>query len=190
MNTRTVEGMLELYEGGKVSRRGLVRALVALAAGLPLRGSAQEPSRVEAPSGGGGGALGNPPIPVVSLNHVTCFVSDLDRTVAFYEELFGMPVQSDQGIGRNLSAGSRTQFVGIYQVGGNAPRLDHLCLGVENFEVDRIMGELQTRGIDARVRMRDGTVPEIYLSDPDGLQIQLQDPAYCGGGGVLGDQCV
>jgi hypothetical protein len=45
-----------------------------------------------------------------------------------------------------------------------------------------------------RVRMRgpenggakEGT-PEIYVTDPDGIQVQLQDPKYGGGAGVLGD---
>ena len=34
----------------------------------------------------------------------------------------------------------------------------------------------------------EGT-PELYFSDPDGLSIQLQDVAYCGGGGYLGGVC-
>jgi acyl-CoA synthetase (AMP-forming)/AMP-acid ligase II len=47
-----------------------------------------------------------------------------------------------------------------------------------------------------RVRMRgpeaggakEGT-PELYLSDPDGIVVQLQDVSYCGGAGVLGNVC-
>ena len=35
----------------------------------------------------------------------------------------------------------------------------------------------------------EGGTPELYLTDPDGLAIQLQDPKYCGGGGYLGDVC-
>lgn len=170
----TIDRLVGLYEGGKVSRRDLVRSLAALALGLPLRGSAQTTQ---------------PPIPVVSLNHVTCFASDIPRTVAFYQELFGMPVLSDQGTGINLRAGSETTFVGIYGAGAGEPRIDHLCLGVQGFDVDRIMAILQARGIQANVRMRDGSVPEIYMTDPDGLRIQLQDPTYCGGSGALGNVC-
>jgi catechol 2,3-dioxygenase-like lactoylglutathione lyase family enzyme len=39
------------------------------------------------------------------------------------------------------------------------------------------------------VQMREET-PEFYLGDPDGIAVQLQDPAYCGGKGVKGDQCL
>jgi uncharacterized protein (TIGR00369 family) len=35
---------------------------------------------------------------------------------------------------------------------------------------------------------KEGT-PELYFTDPDGLLVQLQDVKYCGGSGVLGDQC-
>jgi len=170
----TIDRLLGLYEGGKVSRRDLVRALAAVALGIPLRGTAE---------------AAQPPIPVVSLNHVTTFVTDIPRTVSFYQELFGMPVMSDQGTGINLRAGSDTNFVGVYGAGTGEPRIDHLCLGVRGFDVDRIMGILGERNIPANVRMRDGSVPEIYMTDPDGLRIQLQDPSYCGGSGPLGNVC-
>lgn len=175
----TIDRLLGMYENGSVSRRDLVKALGALALGLPFAG------RVQA-------AVAQPPISAVSLNHVTCFVRDVPATVAFYRDLFGMSVLSEQATGTNLrtSPGVETGFVGIYAAGAGEPRIDHLCLGVENFDVDRIMGILEARGIQANVRMRDGTVPEIYMSDPDGLRIQLQDPSYCGGSGALGDVCV
>jgi catechol 2,3-dioxygenase-like lactoylglutathione lyase family enzyme len=35
---------------------------------------------------------------------------------------------------------------------------------------------------------REGT-PELHLGDPDGIDMQLQDASYCGGGGVLGNVC-
>jgi catechol 2,3-dioxygenase-like lactoylglutathione lyase family enzyme len=39
-----------------------------------------------------------------------------------------------------------------------------------------------------RMTMRGGT-PEIFLGDPDGLVVQLQDASYCGGSGALGAVC-
>jgi catechol 2,3-dioxygenase-like lactoylglutathione lyase family enzyme len=39
-----------------------------------------------------------------------------------------------------------------------------------------------------RVHTR-GDTAELYLGDPDGLVMQLQDPSYCGGGGPLGAAC-
>jgi catechol 2,3-dioxygenase-like lactoylglutathione lyase family enzyme len=40
-----------------------------------------------------------------------------------------------------------------------------------------------------RVSTRLGT-PEVYLGDPDGLVLQLQDKSYCGGSGPMGNRCL
>src|SRR5207244_8252909 len=106
-------------------------------------------------------------------------------------------------------------FLGIASAGTNAPSINHLCLGVDDSNVDRISAVLKQRGIAAtdaagnagggglgggplkmRVRVRgpeaggdrQGT-PELYFSDPDGIVVQLQDPRYCGGSGPLGNVC-
>jgi catechol 2,3-dioxygenase-like lactoylglutathione lyase family enzyme len=148
----------------------------------------------------------NPPIRVTGINHVTLRVSDVKRSVDFYQGLFGMPVISRQGTtNANLRIGAGPQFLGVSAAGSGAPNINHICLGVDNFNVDRIIGILGQHGItksDAggpmkvRVRMRgpeaggakEGT-PELSFSDPDGLVIQLQDPRYCGGAGPLGSVC-
>jgi catechol 2,3-dioxygenase-like lactoylglutathione lyase family enzyme len=155
------------------------------------------------------------PIRVRGINHVTLSVSDVKRSVDFYQGLFGMPVTSRQGMTTNLQIGAGPQFLGVSAAGSNPPNINHLCLGVDDFSVDRITAILGQRGITAsdaasnagggglsggamrmRVRTRgpeagwsrEGT-PELYLSDPDGVVIQLQDPRYCGGAGALGNVC-
>ena len=156
---------------------------------------------------------GSPPLRVRGINHVTLAVSDVKRSVDFYQGLFGMPVISRQGMTNNLQIGAGPQFLGVSSAGSNAPAINHLCLGVDDFNVDRITTVLGQRGMtmaDAagnagggglgggpmrmRVRRRgpeaggakEGT-PEIYFSDHDNIVMQLQDPRYCGGSGALGD---
>ena len=149
---------------------------------------------------------GNPPIRVRGINHVTLAVSDLKRSVEFYQGLFGMPVLNRQGTSAiSLQIGSGPQHVGLSSAGLNGPNINHICLAADNFNVDRIVGILTQHGFtksDERgpmrvtVRMRgpeagggkEGT-PELYFGDPDGIVIQLQDPRYCGGAGPLGNVC-
>src|SRR6185369_17719834 len=148
----------------------------------------------------------NPPIRTKGINHVTLYVSDVKRSVDFYQGLFGMPVISRQGTtNANLRIGAGPQFLGLSSAGANAPNINHICFGVENFNLDRVLGVLAQHGITkgdeagpmrVRVRMRgpeaggakDGT-PELSFRDPDGLVIQLQDRNYCGGAGPLGNVC-
>ena len=160
-------------------------------------------------------AQGVAPIRVRGINHVTLAVSDVKRSVEFYQGLFGMPVINRQGTTTGLQIGAGPQHLGVSSAGQNTPRIDHLCLGVDDFNVDRITAILAQRGITRtdeagnagggglgggpmkmRVRVRgpqvgggrEGT-PELYFSDPDGVVMQLQDPRYCGGGGALGNVC-
>jgi catechol 2,3-dioxygenase-like lactoylglutathione lyase family enzyme len=167
-----IERLIAGYETGRVSRRELILALV----GVSAAGRAAAAQKQTAP------------LEVAGINHVTLFVSDRERSVEFYQTIFGMPVQSTQQGGTNLSAGDGTQFLGIFQVPGREPRIDHVCLSVRDFDTDRVMESLRSNGVEGRVRMR-GEVPEVYFTDPDGLSIQVQDVAYCGGGGGLGDRC-
>ena len=169
--TSVVDRLLSRYEEGDLSRRELLLSLSAL---MAVPAAAQTSA---------------PPIEVRSLNHVTMFVEDVARSVDFYQDLFGMPVLSQQGGGSNLGVGSENQFLGIFGGGGTAVGIDHFCLGVADFDRDRLVGVLAEQGVAARVRMRDDQTPEIYFQDPAGIRVQLQDASYCGGGGPLGADC-
>src|SRR5437773_11999787 len=81
----------------------------------------------------------NPLIRVRGINHVTLQVSDLKRSVDFYQGLFGMPVISRQGTTTvNLRVGDGPQFLGLSSARSNAPNINHICLAVENFDIDRL----------------------------------------------------
>ena len=136
------------------------------------------------------GQSANPPIRVKGINHVTLHVSDLKRSVDFYQGLFGMPVINRQGAtSASLAIGRGPQHLGLSAADAAGPRIDHICLAVENFNVDRFKAILAQHGVtNVQVRMRDKT-PEFFFSDPDGILMQLQDPRYCGGSGALGDVC-
>lgn len=169
---------------------------------------------------GGDGLLGelcNAPEPAPSdglialreINHFTVFVSDQERSMAFYQELFGMPITRHQGSLPLLSVGAGAQFLALPQGPGES-RIHHASLAMENFQHDEVMATLESFGIRPRaegaegppgplesyVTMRmpnrggapDGT-PELYFTDPDGILLQLQDVRYCGGAGYLGDVC-
>lgn len=170
--TNPIERLLNRYDAGTLSRRQLLLSLASLGiAGNAAAQSSQAPMRVR------------------GINHVSIFVEDQAKSVAFYQRLFEMPVMSVQQNGTNLSAGEGNQFLGIYEVPASAPRIDHVCFVVEDFDVDRVMGTLREEGVEPRLRMRENETAEIYFVDPDGISIQIQDVRYCGGGGLLGDQC-
>ena len=153
-----------------MKRRTLLRSLPALLAAPRLL--AQEPG---------------PPIHARGINHVTLSVSDLKRSVDFYQGLFGMPVASRQGTTHNLQIGAGPQFLALTAAASPPARIDHLCVGVYDFNIERIARSLAQRGIKS-LNVREGA-PGLSISDPNGFVIQLQDARYCGGGGPLGTMC-
>jgi catechol 2,3-dioxygenase-like lactoylglutathione lyase family enzyme len=144
-------------------------------------------------------------IRIASFNHVSLNVSDLKRSTEFYQGLFGMPIQSRQGsTSVQLRIGSGPQFLNLSGE-GKPPGIDHMCVGVEGFDVTRILKVLADHGVaksDERGAMKvqvtrrgpaeggakEGT-PEMHVGDPDGIDMQLQDKSYCGGAGPLGNVC-
>ena len=71
-------------------------------------------------------------------------------------------------------------------------RIDHFCLGMERFNADRIVKVLAEHDIKANVRKRADSDPpseELTFADPDNIRVQIQDVSYCGGKGILGDNC-
>jgi catechol 2,3-dioxygenase-like lactoylglutathione lyase family enzyme len=165
-----LDQLLTQYENGRLSRRELLAALALVAAAAP-----------------GAAAAAAPVGRVATFNHVSVFVPDVQKSVAFYQEVFGLPILTRQDPGINLNCGAG--FLGIYPLPANATasRIDHLCLGIENFDADAVLAQLTARGIKGSIRLR-GDTKELYFTDPDGIRVQLQDVKYKGGTGVLGDK--
>ena len=140
----------------------------------------------------------SPPIRVRTISHFGLAVKDSKRSIDFYQGLFGMPIQARSGTTTILRVGAGPQFISIAPVAANAaPSINHYCLGVENFALDRVVAALAAHGVTkgdavgpmkAAVTMRDGT-PDLLFGDPDGIVCQLQDVSYCGGSGLLGNVC-
>jgi catechol 2,3-dioxygenase-like lactoylglutathione lyase family enzyme len=184
-------------EGGpEMTRRGFLVSLAALAPAL----------RVLAQSG-------KPAIPVRAINHVTLTVRNPERSIDFYQGLFGMPIQSRQGTSVFLRIGSGPQFIGISGTPA-PPRLTHFCVTTDHFDADRSLQILAEHGVSRiessasgsaadvgplkawlRHRREDlGGSPEgsgeLHFTDPEGIVAQIQDASYCGGAGALGNVCL
>ena len=143
-----------------------------------------------------------PPIQVRTMNHIKYHVTDLQYSLEWYQKLTDMKIVTYQEReGGPRTAGYEGPPIPVLQVGsgpqhlalveGNGPEAfrHHVGFGVEAFDPDQVMDRLAEHGVTARVRMREGTTPEILVDGPEGVGIQLQDVSYCGGGGVLGNVC-
>ncbi len=138
-----------------------------------------------------------------ALHQVTLAVSDLQRSLDFYQGLFGMPVQARHGGTILLRIGEGPRFLALTEAGSGPPRIDRFGIALEDFDVGQVVETLASHGVTQtdgggglsggpmQVRLTTrGNTPEVHMGDVDGLVIQLQDPRYCGGDGSLGNACL
>jgi catechol 2,3-dioxygenase-like lactoylglutathione lyase family enzyme len=152
-----------------------------------------------------------PTFRVNGLSQITLTVSDVKRSLEFYQGLFGMPVQARQGSTVLLRIGNGPRFLALRQAAaGEAPSISAFGFGVQDFSIDRAMQTLAAHGITAApsgadkpgpkqalVRARkqdqggspDGSTRDLFVADPSGIIFQLHDVSYCGGSGALGNVC-
>ena len=154
---------------GALTRRS---ALLALSATMVSPGSVAQPAR--------------PVVRPRSLNNVMIAVSDLDRSTAFYQRLFGAPVRHGEVVVFRIGMGP--QFFALVAVAsGTKPDFLSYGMTVEDFDDERVMRTLADHGgANARITLR-GDTPELFVLDANGIKVQLQDVAYGHGSGVRGD---
>lgn len=167
------------------------RALLACVPGLALAGLAK-----------------GQPAPI-QINKLNCFelrVADVERSVEFYQRLFGMTVQARNNGRVCLTVGDGPSFMAIRALeAGESAAITHIGYSLDDFDIDTQLNVLEAQGfmqidppsanlpgldnaMKSWIKMR-GDTPELYFADARGLIVQLTDPRYCGGSGVLGDNC-
>jgi catechol 2,3-dioxygenase-like lactoylglutathione lyase family enzyme len=127
------------------------------------------------------------------------------KSVDFYQGLFGMPIQQRQGSTVILRIGSGPQFMALSPAGSNMPSIvSNVGMGIDNFNADQVISILAQHGVTKadpadpglsggpmKVRVsKRGDANEVFLGDPDGMIVQLQDTKFCGGTGPLGAACM
>jgi catechol-2,3-dioxygenase len=122
-------------------------------------------------------------VPVRRLNHAVLYVSDVERSVAFYREAFGFEIVEEvPGRAAFLRASGSTNHhdLGLFGVGPDAPGPEQGRVGLYHlaWQVDRI-GDLATaadtlRRLGALVGASDhGATKSLYAVDPDGIEFEV-----------------
>lgn len=105
----------------------------------------------------------------VALDHVAIAVTDVDRSVSFYSRIFGNTVLKDKrSTRRYLKLGPCYVAIAPPAQGQPAHRVDHICAGVQGFQMAAVKNFLAARGIPSRA-----TTVGLFVDDPDGIQVQL-----------------
>jgi catechol-2,3-dioxygenase len=122
-------------------------------------------------------------IQAVRLNHAVLFVSDLERSVAFYTEAFGMEVMASEPRANaaflRLPRSGNHHDLGLFGVGAQ-PRRPRGALGLYHlaWQVDTIEELAQARETLVRLgawtgESSHGATKSVYGADPDGNEFEV-----------------
>jgi catechol 2,3-dioxygenase-like lactoylglutathione lyase family enzyme len=130
------------------------------------------------------------PINIRALDHVVLRVRDLESMVVFYSDVLGARLErgpGDLGLAQMRAGSSLIDLVDVNgplgEAGGaapdhKAPNMDHFCLHIQPWNNDAIREHLQRHEVTisetASRYGANGYGPSIYLTDPEGNQVELK----------------
>ena len=126
-----------------------------------------------------------------AIDHVVFRVTDLQKVADFYIDVLGARWEKKQesiGLYQLRAGTSLIDLVPIDsklgQMGGAAPgaggrNVDHVCFRVLPWDGRAILRHLRSHGIEGEIVSRygaEGDGPSIYLTDPEGNNLELKGP--------------
>ena len=126
-----ISNLLNRFESGALTRRGLVQGLAMLAATSCTSSEAQVP------------VTG---IKAAKIDHMSIQVSDLPRSIAFYQKMFGLTTVSEDKPNEIVRLGMGTKALVSLHHKRPTGVVDHFAIGVENFNKDAVTRELKGSG--------------------------------------------
>ena len=148
-----ISSLLDRFEKGALTRRGLIQGLTMLAAaGASSDALAQDPG-----------------IKGTKIDHVSIQVKDLPRSIAFYEKMFSLTIVSEDKPNEIVRLGTAGKtLVSLHHKNPTAV-VDHFAIGVEKFNKDVVTRQLKERGANPEDNLDAG----FHILDPEGISVQI-----------------
>ena len=177
-----INGLLNDFEKGKMTRRQLIQslALAAAAAGPVAVVGAQTASTIPA-------ATGPAPFKTVWLDHISYAVTDYRKSTAFYRDLMGWEIRNDDGKQQcTMKIGDIGEIIIRNKREGAAPAaaqnaqpitgvINHVSYGIDKWNTEGVKAELEKRGLKPRPDMVGENFKSFHVKDPDGWDLQISN---------------
>ena len=147
-----IHELVTRFDQGTLSRRDLLQGLTVLAAA----------------GGAASAAAQTTPFRATRIDHISVQVTDMARSVAFYEKVFGLKILSEDeenqivrmGVTRIIVSLHRKPPVGI---------VDHFAIAIDDFDREAVTAELAKHGLTAEQNLDYG----FFVRDPEGVPVQI-----------------
>lgn len=148
-----ISDLLNRFEKGALSRRGLIQGLAMLTAA-----SAQAQDTA---------------IRAAKIDHVSIQVTDLPRSIAFYQKIFGFTVVSEDKPNEIVRLGAAGKVLVSLHHKSPTGLVDHFAIGLEKFNKEAVTRELKEHGATPQDNLDAG----FHIKDPEGISVQIVGPA-------------
>jgi len=149
-----ISNLVSRFERGALTRRELVQGLAMLTA---ASGTASE------------GQVADVGIKAAKIDHVSIQVTDLPRAIAFYQNLFGLTVVSEDKPNEIVRFGAAGKVLVSLHHKSPTGLVDHFAIGVEKFNKESVTRELKARGATPEENIDAG----FHIKDPEGIGVQI-----------------
>jgi len=146
-----ISDLVSRFETGSLNRRDLVQGLALLAASGTVAAAQEEIDFKRA-----------------NIDHVSIQVADPQRSIAFYQKMFGFSViNQDQPLGI-VRLGTNKVLVSLNRQSPTGI-VDHFAIGIPHFSKESAARYLQQRGAIPL----DDPYAGLHVKDPDGINVQI-----------------
>ncbi|HEY2011942.1 MAG TPA: VOC family protein, partial [Bryobacteraceae bacterium] len=127
-----ISNLIDRFERGKLTRRELVQGLSLLAAGGAVSEAQPRPAATQG----------------ARIDHVSIQVRDMPKSMAFYQEMFGLSVVSEDKPNEIVRLGVEKSVIVSLHHKNPTGLVDHFAIGVRNFNREAAARSLKERGVD------------------------------------------
>ena len=147
-----ISGLLNRFEEGRISRRELIQSLAMLTA-----------------TGGAAAAVRQDmPFKSSRIDHISIQVTDLPRSIAFYQKVFGLSILGEDKPNEIVRMGTTRVIVSLHHKPPTGI-VDHFAIAIDGFDRDAVTRALRQQGLTAEENLDYG----FYVRDPEGIPVQI-----------------
>ena len=149
---KQISELVTRYESGALTRRQLVQGLTLLAAaGGAAPAHAQET-----------------PFASTGIDHISIQVTDLARSIEFYQSVFGLSILNQDVPNEIVRMGRSRVIVSLHHKEPTGI-VDHFAIGIEGFDREAVTRALNAKGLTPDQNLDYG----FYVRDPEGIPVQI-----------------
>jgi catechol-2,3-dioxygenase len=150
--TELISHLVKRFDAGTLSRRQLIQGLTMLAAGgQTASANAQET-----------------PFRPTRIDHISVQVTDLPRSIDFYQKIFGLKILNEDKPNEIVRMGVTRTIVSLHHKPPTGI-VDHYAIAIDGFDREAVTKALARHGLTAETNLDYG----FYVRDPEGVPVQI-----------------